>query len=134
EEVVDHFQHLGPRAVVLRQREYAAGLLAPLPEDLDVRVPEAVDRLELVADEEELAVLARQQVHELALETVRVLELVDHDRAEPPALALADLVVFPEELAREELQVLEVEPGFAVLRGAVGPVVGEQQLLQLRAI
>src|SRR5207253_4329865 len=97
-------------------------------------ISESVDRLELVADEKELAVVARKEMHELALQPVRVLALVDHDRAEPPALALADLVVLPEELAREELQVLEVERGFAVLRGAIGPVVGEQQLLQLRAI
>ena len=107
--MVDHVEHLGARAVVLGQREHAADLLAALAEDLDVRVPEAVDRLELVADEEELAVLARQQVDQFALEAVRVLELVDHDRAEPPAFALSDLVVLPEELAREDLQVLEVE-------------------------
>src|SRR5207248_9307778 len=88
----------------------------------------------LVADEEELAVLARKEINELALQPVRVLKLVDHDRAEPPALALSDFVVLPEELAREELQVLEVERRLAVLRGAVGPVVGEQPLLQLRAI
>ena len=56
--MVDHLEHLGPRAVVLGQREHAAGPFAPLAENLDVRVPEAVDRLELVADEEQLAVLA----------------------------------------------------------------------------
>ena len=47
-------EHLGPRAVVLGQCEHAAGGLAALAEDLDVRVPEAVDGLELVADEEEI--------------------------------------------------------------------------------
>jgi len=56
-------------------------------------VPEAVDRLELVPHEEELAVRACKQINELALEAVGVLELVDHDRAEAPALALADLLV-----------------------------------------
>ena len=134
EEVVDHVEHLGPRAVVLGQREHAADLLAPLAEDLDVRVPEAVDRLELVADEEDLGVLVREQVDELALQPVRVLELVDHDRAEAPALALADLGVVAQQLARQQLQVLEVERRLAVLGLAVGAVVGEQELLQLLAV
>src|SRR4051794_18017491 len=97
-------------------------------------MPEAVDRLELVADEEELTVLARQQVDQLALEPVRVLELIDHDRAEAPALALANLLVLPQELARQELQVLEVEGRFPLPRRAVGALVGEQELLQLLAV
>ena len=132
--MVDHVEHLGPRAVVLRQREHAADLLAALAEDLDVRMPEAVDRLELVADEEDLGVLVREQVDELALEPVRVLELVDHDRAEAPALALADLGVVAQQLTREQLQVLEVERRLAVLGLPVGAVVGEQELLQLLAV
>ena len=97
-------------------------------------MPEAVDRLELVADEEDLGVLVREQIHELALEPVRVLELVDHDRAEAPALALADLGVVAQELARQQLQILEVECRLAVLRLAVAPVVGQQELLQLLAV
>ena len=55
EEEVDGGEHLRPRAVVPRQREPAAGALAPLAEHGHVRVPEPVDRLELVADEEQLA-------------------------------------------------------------------------------
>ena len=73
------------------ERQHVADGLAPLLEDLDVGVPEAVDRLELVADEEE--VVARDQVDQLALEAVRVLELVDADLAEAQLLALADRVV-----------------------------------------
>jgi len=134
EQVVDHVEHLGARAVVLGQREHAADLLAPLAEDLDVGVPEAIDRLELVADEEQLRVLACEKIHELALEAVRVLELVDHDRLEAPALAPADLLVVAKELAHEKLEVLEVERRLAVLGGAVGAVVGEQELLQLPAV
>ena len=82
EELVDRRQHLGARAVVPRERQQLLRLCAPLAEDADVCMPEAVDRLELVADEEELGVRGAQQVDELALEAVRVLELVDHDRAE----------------------------------------------------
>jgi len=120
----------------VRQREYPADLVAPFAEDLDVGVAEAIDRLELVADEEELALAVGpgQQVDELALEPVRVLELVHHDRAEAPALAAADLLVVAQQLPRELLQVLEVERRLALLRLAVGGVVGEQELLQLLAV
>ena len=111
EQVVDHLQHLRPRAVVLGQREDAAGGLAPLAEDLDVRVPEAVDGLELVSHEEQ--VLGREQVDQLALEPVRVLELVHQHRAEAPALALADLGLVAQQVPRGQLEVLEVERGLA---------------------
>src|SRR5205085_761428 len=91
EQVVDDVQDLGPRPPVVREREDLADPLATLLEDLDVGVQEAVDRLELVADEEEL--VARDQVDQLALQPVRVLELVDADLAEAQLLALADRLV-----------------------------------------
>src|SRR4051812_16574962 len=97
-------------------------------------MPEAVDRLELVSDEEELAVVAREEVDQLALQPVRVLELVDHDRAEAPALALPNVLVLLQELARQELQVLEVECRLPVARGAVGALVGEEEFLELLAV
>ena len=50
---------------------------------------EAVDRLELVANEEELRFRSPQQVDDLGLEAVRVLELVHEDRAEARLLALS---------------------------------------------
>ena len=54
EQVVDRGEHLGPRAVVAASARARRPPLAPLAEDADVGVAEAVDRLELVADEEEL--------------------------------------------------------------------------------
>ena len=66
EELVDGGEHLGARAVVERQRERLLDGLAPLAEDLHVGVAEAVDRLELVADEEELGLRRPQQVDDLA--------------------------------------------------------------------
>jgi hypothetical protein len=72
-----------------------------------------------------------EEVDELALEAVRVLELVDHDRAEAPALALADLRMLLQQVAGEELEVLEVERRLPVLRLAIRGVVGKQELLQL---
>ena len=59
EELVDDREHLRARAVVARERQQLRRLRAPLAEDADVGVPEAVDRLELVADEEHLRVRPR---------------------------------------------------------------------------
>ena len=121
--------------MVPRERKDGRRCLAPLAEHGDVGVPEPVDRLELVADDEEVAALdRREQVEQLGLQAVRVLELVDHDRAEPLPLALPDLRVVPEQVARAELEVLEVERGLAVLRVRVGGREGRQQLLQQLAV
>ena len=57
--------------------------------DLDVGVAEAVDRLELVADQEEARVRAAQLLDQPQLEAVRVLELVDHQVVELLAVAIA---------------------------------------------
>ena len=117
------------------QREDGGRCLAPLAEDRHVGMTEPVDRLELVADDEEIAALDRlEQVEQLRLQAVRVLELVDHDGAEPLPLALPDLRVVPEEIAGAELEVLEVERGLAVLRVRVGGREGREQLLQKLAV
>ena len=132
EEVVDRGQDLRPRAIVERQGQHRVRLPAPLPEDVHVGVAEAVDRLELVADEEQL--LAGNQVDEVALKAVGVLELVDHDRAEAPGLALLDLLVFAQQVARVELQVLEVDAGLALLGARVGAREAFEQLLKQVAV
>ena len=96
----------------------------------------AIDRLELVADEKEVSVVrsSAQQVEELGLEPVRVLELVDHQRAKPLLLALADPDVVAQQVARSELEVFEVERRLGILRLRVR--VGErgEQLLQELAV
>ena len=76
----------------------------------------------------------REQVDDLALEPVRVLELVDHDRAEAPALPLAHRGVVAEQVARGELEVLEVERRLAVLRRAVGGAEPVEELLEQVAV
>src|SRR6266545_1441120 len=136
EQVVDRAEDLGAGAVVLSQREDPGCVLAPLPEHVHVRVPEAVDGLELVADEEDLLVVRalREEVDELALKAVRVLELVHHDRPEAPTLPLAHLGVFPEEVAGEKLEILEVERRLALLRGPIGALECPQQLLEQVAV
>ena len=130
--MVDHLQHLRSRAVVLGQREDAAGGLAPLAEDLDVRVPEAVDGLELVSHEEQ--VLGGEQVDQLALEPVRVLELVHEHGAEAPALALADLGLVAEQVPGGQLEVLEVERRLGRLRRRIRVGEAAQQLLEQAAV
>src|SRR5207244_6087776 len=97
EELVDGGEHLRARAVVERERERLSGGLAPLAEDLHVGVAEAVDRLELVADEEELRLGRAQEIHDLRLQAVRVLELVHEDRAETRLFAFTQLRLCPEQ-------------------------------------
>ena len=131
EQVVDDGQHLRARAVVHRQGQHSGcGVCAPLAKHLYVRVAEAVDRLELVPDEELLALGAGDQVDQLALQPVGVLELVHHDSPETELLAFADRRVVAEQVARTQLQVLEVECGLAVLRLLIGRGECREQLLQ----
>ncbi len=135
EEVVHRREHLRARAVVARQREQARRLRAALAEDLEVGMPEPVDRLELVTDREHLGQLRmRHELHELALEPIRVLELVDHDRAEAELYLLANRLVGSEQVARRELEILEVDHGLAPLRGRVLGGEALEKLLQERAI
>ena len=116
EQVVDGAQHLGSRAVVPRERQPLRGRLTALAEHGHVGVAEPVDRLELVADEEHVRVgaVAAEQVDDVALQAVRVLELVDHDLAEAQLLRLADVGVVAQQVADEQLQVLEVEHRLAL--------------------
>ena len=87
-------------------------------EDLDVGVAEAVDRLRLVADREE--VVALERLEHVELQPVRVLELVDHDQLEARRPARAQRGVGGEQVAHAQLEVLEVDAGARVLRGGVG--------------
>ena len=91
---------------------------------------EAVDRLELVADEEELGLGRTQEVHDVRLQAIGVLELVHQDRAEPRLLTLTQRGLHAEEVAGLELEILEVECRLAGLR--LGVLLGEEgeQLLQ----
>ena len=84
EELVDRTEHLGARPVVEGQRERDVGGVATFAEHGHIRMPEAVDRLELVSDREQVDVGAfGQKVEDLGLQPVRVLELIDHHGPEP---------------------------------------------------
>ena len=75
---------------------------------------EAVDRLQLVADDDQLAARPAQRLDQPQLQAVGVLELVDQQVAEAAAVGLADLGPL-EQPGGEDLQVLEVDPGAALL-------------------
>ena len=76
----------------------------------------------------------RDEVDELALEQVRVLELVDHHDAEAQPRRLAYLLVVPKEIASRELEVLEVDDRLAPLRERVLGGEALEQLLEKHAI
>ena len=131
EEVVDRGEHLGPRAVVLGQRQpLRRALRRRSRKTCDVGVAEAVDRLELVADEEDLLRgPAGEQVDQVALERVRVLELVDHDRAEAELLGLADLLVVA--ASRSRASSWRSSKSSADSRSLAARVLGGEQVEQL---
>ena len=131
EQLVDDSEQLRPRAVVERQGQDVGRAGAAFLEDVDVGVAEAVDGLELVTDEEQLVRV--EQIDQLALQPVRVLELVDHDRAEAQPLALGDLGD-REKIARPELEILEIERRLTILRLLVGGAEPGQELLQQVAV
>ncbi len=98
-------------------------------EDVHVGVAEAVDRLELVADREQVVALQRPQDAEL--DRVRVLELVDHDQLEAlRPLGARRLVV--QKVAGAQLEVVEVDRRPLGLRVVVGRAVAVQQRVDQR--
>ncbi len=103
---------------------------ATLAEDLDLGVAEAVDRLQLVADREEVVVLQQPQQRELA--AVGVLELVHHqelDALRPPA---AHPIVTLQQIASAQLEVVEVECRAGALERRVAIPVRNQNFPQQR--
>ena len=99
------------RAVVLLELDHLRlGEVALEVEDVaDVGVAEAVDRLVLVADDHQVAVLGGEQLQQAVLGVVGVLVLVDEDVAEGAAPALARLLEVLQQLDRADQQVVEVE-------------------------
>ena len=91
---------------------------------------EAVDRLGLVADGEQVPALER--LEHVELEPVRVLELVDHDQRETLRPARAQRVVAGEQVAHSQLEVIEVDAGAAGLGLGVGGAEAAEQLVDQR--
>ena len=126
---VEHVQELLFGAEVDREPAHLLGRQRrrAVAEDRHVRVTEAVDRLELVADREQVVALERPQDPEL--DRVRVLELVDHDQLEALRPALPRLRVGQQAL-RAQLEVVEVDRRPLGLRGVVGGAEALQEGIQ----
>ncbi len=89
----------------LRRRELAR----ELQDVRDVGAAPAVDRLVLVAHDEEVPGLARDEAHELRLDAVRVLVFVHEEVPDAPPEQVAHAVVRRDEARREDEEVVEVE-------------------------
>ena len=111
-------------------RPAASRRVAARAEDLHVGMAEGVDRLQLVAHR--AGVLARHQLEQLELQGVRVLELVDHDALEALAVAGGDAGLAGQQVAREQLEVVEVDSAAGALGRRVGVGVAPQQLVDER--
>ena len=98
------------------------------PEHLDVGVAEAVDRLVLVADPEQVVPI--ELFEQLVLERVGVLELVHQHVGEALGVLAPQALVVGEQLRGEQLQVLEVEGGARPLAPLVALAVELQQRAQ----
>ncbi len=98
-------------------------------------MPEAVDRLELVPDREDLGQFrVGDEVDQLGLEPVRVLELVDHDHPEAKPRLVADCVVVAKQVAGRKLEILEVDDRLTALGGRVLGAEALEELLEEIAI
>src|SRR5579875_280028 len=102
------------RKLVLRVSS-APSRRSPPAEDLHLSVAEAVDRLLLVADRQQVAVLERPQQRKLA--RVDILELIDHDQGVAAAPARSQPAVSLKQRQGAELEVVVVEAPRRLLVG-----------------
>ena len=110
DQAVRRVQDRPGRAVVLLELDRGGlGEVALEVEDVaDVGGAEAVDRLRFVTDDEEVPVLAGEQLQEPVLDAVGVLVLVDEDVAEVVGVALAEVGEELEQVDGADEQVVEV--------------------------
>ena len=96
-------RHAGPAEVALDRLHVG-----------DLRAPEGVDRLVVVADREHRRVGAGEELEPPVLELVGVLELVDEQVREAPAVVLAQRVVPRQELEAAQQELGEVDHALAL--------------------
>ena len=89
----------------------------------DLGAAERVDRLVVVADGEHRGVRPRQHAQPLVLQRVRVLEFVDEQMREAPAVVLAQAFVAGQQLVAAQQQLGEVDDAFALAHRVVQRVV-----------
>ena len=106
---------LGRPVVLLEQNHGRVGESRLELEDVtNVGAPEPVDRLIALTHATYLAMILGKHRDDCVLDRVRVLILVDQNRAETPLVMLEHIGMAPEQLDRVEEQVIEVHgPGFA---------------------
>ena len=116
---VDEVDDRRERAAVFakRPRQDRERLARPV-EDRDVGAAEAIDRLFLVADHEQLrrrrAVLG-EQAHDSVLDRVRVLVFVDQQGAERAPVAQRDFRMAAQQPTGEDQQIVEGDDAFVAL-------------------
>ena len=138
-------EDLGRGAVVLHHEDRlrAGVFLVEIEQIPHVRPAPGIDGLVRVADDEKVFVIAAQRLHQFVLRLVDVLKFVDHDVFEPLLPLQADLLVFRENIQREDDQIVIVEreaffllPEIAVeddVARGVGLVVFLLQLVERKA-
>src|SRR5437870_4735244 len=89
---------------------------------------EAIDRLQLVSDREQVAALERRQDRKLA--RIGVLKLVHHQQLEALRPRRADVSASLEQPARAQLEVIEVECAALALELLVGAPEAVEQLVE----
>ena len=99
----------------------------------DVCSTEAVDRLRVVADHREVAVLAGEQLQPAVLGGVRVLVLVDEHVTEGAGVAVTDLLEQRQDVDRVDEQVIEVHRVHVVHLALVADERLGDGLLEVRA-
>ena len=132
---VDRLEHLAAAAEVDRDALRAPLLdrLGPMAaEHADVGVAKAVDGLALVPDPKQ--VVALEQCEELVLERIGVLELVHEHVGKALGVLQAQSLVGREQVARDQLQVLEVESGARALALGVAVAVELEEHAQHRVV
>ncbi len=109
-------------------------VLAEVEDVADVRAAETVDRLVVVADDRDVAVLGREQVDERVLRAVGVLVLVDEHVTEAIAPLGQRLLVGPVQLDQLHDQVVEVEAPRAPQHLLVGVVDAPKDLVAVASV
>ena len=108
---VDCAQHLRRRAVVGHHQDGLAirKLLVQIKQVFDVCPAPGINGLIRIADHEQVFVITAQRQHELILQLVDVLKLVDHDVFQPLLPFAADVLVLLEDVKGELDQVVVIQ-------------------------
>ena len=109
---IRHRKHLGHRPMILEHHDGARAreALIEIEQQLHVRAAPCIDGLIRVADHEQVLVIALEHLHELVLQCIDILELVDHNVFQPLLPFEADFGEPLEDVEREHDQVVVIEP------------------------